>query len=158
MADRPLVVDETDLQILRALAKTLDSRNGPSVERLGCLRRRSHCVINVYMALCLGGIPFFRRVASNPILHGLVPLVGFVIFGAALYGSIHPRPPAPLHWAAYIAVIWPVLGLVFVGVPSSSKPEAIIRIGSILGEEGATMGTKTPWAPMVHYPQKEPDE
>jgi quercetin dioxygenase-like cupin family protein len=133
--------------------RTLSSRKGPSVERLGC-RPRSLCVIIVYMALCLGGIAFFRRVVSNPILHGLVPLIGFVVFGAAPYGSIHPRPPAPLHWAAYIAHIWLVLGLVVVGMPSSSKPEAIIRIGSILGEEGPTMGTKTLWAPMVHYPQR----
>jgi amino acid transporter len=98
----------------------------------------SLCVIVVYMGLCLGGIVFFKRVAAsfNPILHGLVPLIGFVIFGAALYGSVYPRPPAPLNWAAYIAIIWLVLGVVVVAVLSASRPEAITRIGSILGEEG----------------------
>jgi amino acid transporter len=96
------------------------------------------CVILVYMGLCVGGIVFFRKTVANfnPITHGIVPLVGFVIFGAALYGSIYPRPPAPLNWAAYVTIIWLVAGIAAVLYLASAKPAAIARIGSILGEEG----------------------
>ena len=96
------------------------------------------CVIVVYMGLCVGGIVFFRRTMAkfNPFTHGVVPLIGFVIFGAALYGSVYPRPPAPLNWAAYVAIIWLVLGIVVVFYLASARPAAVARIGSILGEEG----------------------
>lgn len=95
-------------------------------------------VIVVYIGLCLGGIAFFRRTHSrwNPIAHVLVPLIGAVVFGAAFYGSVHPLPPHPLNYTPYITIAWFVLGLVVVLILRARNPQAVERIGSILGEEG----------------------
>jgi amino acid transporter len=85
----------------------------------------SLAVILVYIALCLGGIKFFRDTTSrfNPVLHGVVPLVGAVIFAAA----------------PYVALLWLIIGIGVVAWLSSNRPDAIDRVGSILGEEGGTL-------------------
>jgi len=95
-------------------------------------------IVLVYIALCLGGIVFFKKTSRrfNPLIHGLIPLIGAVIFAAAWYGSVFPVPPAPLGSAAYVAIIWFLLGLAFLGYLRARRREAIDRIGSILGEEG----------------------
>jgi amino acid transporter len=95
-------------------------------------------VIVVYIGLCLGGAVFFKRThkAYNVFAHLLVPVVGALLFAAALYGSIYPTPPKPLDYTPYITVIWIVLGVIAVAVLRRRRPEAIERIGSILGEEG----------------------
>ena len=99
-------------------------------------------IVVVYIALCLGGIAFFKRTSRrfNPLIHGLIPLVGAIIFAAAWYGSVFPLPPAPIDSAAYIAIIWFVLGLGVLWYLSVNHREAVDRIGSILGEEGGDMG------------------
>jgi len=94
-------------------------------------------IIVVYIGLCIGGMVYFRRNDRyNVVLHAGVPLVGVVIFGAALYGSVHPAPAAPLNLTPYITIAWFLIGLVAVLILRSRKPEAVGRIGSILGEEG----------------------
>jgi amino acid transporter len=95
-------------------------------------------VIIVYIMLCLGGMAFFRRTKAsyNPLLHAVVPLIGAVVFGAAFYGSVYPQPPFPLNLTPYITGIWLVVGIVAVLTLRSRNPEAVARIGSILGEEG----------------------
>jgi amino acid transporter len=97
-------------------------------------------IIVVYILLCLGGIVFFARTRAsrrwNPLVHVLIPVIGAVVFGAALYGSVHPTPPGILRWTPYVALIWLALGLVTVLWMRARRPEAVERIGSILGEEG----------------------
>lgn len=95
-------------------------------------------VILVYIALCLGGIAFFKRINErfNPLVHGLIPLVGAVIFGAAWYGSVYPVPSGPLKVTPYITVAWLVVGIGAVIWLNANRPQSIERIGSILGEEG----------------------
>lgn len=98
-------------------------------------------VVLVYIGLCLGGIGFFYRTSRrfNPLIHGLVPLVGAVIFTAALYGSIWPLPPTPIDTAIYITAAWLLIGLGVLAWINRSRPESIERIGSILGEEGGEL-------------------
>jgi amino acid transporter len=97
-------------------------------------------IIVVYAMLCLGGIAFFAKTRDtrrwNPFAHVLVPLIGAVVFGAALYGSIHPTPPGILKWTPYVGLIWLVIGVVVVLWLRARRPDAVARIGSILGEEG----------------------
>lgn len=95
-------------------------------------------VIVVYIGLCFGGIAFFRRTKRqwNPLAHVVVPLIGAIVFGAALYGSIYPVPIHPLNYTPYITLAWIVLGLIVLFVLRARRPEAVARIGSILGEEG----------------------
>jgi amino acid transporter len=98
-------------------------------------------VVLVYIGLCLGGIGFFYRTTQrfNPLIHGLIPLVGAVIFGAALYGSIWPLPPSPIDTAIYITAAWLAIGIGVLAWLSRRQPERIDRIGSILGEEGGEL-------------------
>jgi amino acid transporter len=99
-------------------------------------------VIVVYIMLCIGGIAFFRRTRDsrrwNPLVHVGVPVIGAIVFGAALYGSVHPTPPGILKWTPYLAIVWVLLGVGTVLWLRASRPDAVARIGSILGEEGGT--------------------
>jgi amino acid transporter len=94
----------------------------------------------VYVVLCVGGSVYFRRVAEryNPIIHGLVPVIGIVVFGLAVYGSVYGGaiPPEPYTIVPYVNLGWLLLGIVFVVYLSRSAPEKVGQIGSILGEEG----------------------
>lgn len=98
-------------------------------------------VVLVYVALCLGSIPFFYKTTRkfNPLVHGLIPAIGAIIFGVALYGSIWPLPPSPLDTAIYITVAWLLVGVGVLLWLNRKRPEAIGRIGSILGEEGGEL-------------------
>lgn len=98
-------------------------------------------VVLVYLGLCLGGIGFFYRTSRrfNPLLHGLIPAIGAVIFGAALYGSIWPLPPSPIDTAIYIVLAWLIVGIGVLIWLSRKRPDSIGRIGSILGEEGGEL-------------------
>ncbi len=110
-------------------------------------------MIVVYIELCFGGAVFFRRTKRryNVLAHLVVPVIGAVIFGAALYGSIYPAPPKPLRYTPYITLAWIIVGLVVLMGLRASRPEAVARIGSILGEEGGDEDDVEPtgkaWAP-----------
>lgn len=97
-------------------------------------------IIVVYIMLCLGGIVFFWRTRDtrkwNPVLHVAVPLIGAIVFAAALYGSIHPTPISILKWTPYVALAWLLLGAGVLVWLRMRRPESVDRIGSILGEEG----------------------
>ena len=99
-------------------------------------------IIVVYMMLCIGGIVFFWKTREsrnwNPVVHVAVPLIGAIVFGAALYGSVHPTPPSILKWTPYVAVIWLLIGVGTLIWLQMRRPESVAQIGSILGEEGGT--------------------
>lgn len=99
-------------------------------------------IIVVYIMLCLGGIVYFRKTRDsrnwNPLLHVVVPLIGAIVFGAALYGSIHPTPPGILKYTPYVALVWLVIGLGVLVYVRTTRPDKVAQIGSILGEEGGT--------------------
>lgn len=102
-------------------------------------------VIIVYVLLCLGGIVWFRREARsyNVITHAVVPLIGAVIFGLGVYGSIYSGafPPWPYRIVPYANLFWILVGIVFLMRLRSTHPERVAGIGSILGEEGGKEAT-----------------
>jgi hypothetical protein len=65
-----------------------------------------------------------------------VPLIGAVVFGAALYGSVHPTPTGILAWTPVLALVWLAIGVATLLWLRARRPEAVAQIGSILGEEG----------------------
>ena len=71
-------------------------------------------------------------------MHVIVPVVGAIVFGAALYGSVHPTPPGILKWTPYVAVVWLVAGFAVLAWLWARRPDSVAQIGSILGEEGGT--------------------
>jgi len=99
-------------------------------------------IIVVYVMLCVGGIVFFWRTRDtrrwNPLVHVAIPVIGAIVFAAALYGSIHPAPPGILKWTPYVALVWLVVGVVALLWLRVRRPESVAQIGSILGEEGGT--------------------
>jgi len=97
-------------------------------------------VIVVYIMICLGGIVYFWNTRAtrnwNPLAHVVIPAIGAIVFGAALYGSIHPAPPGILRWTPYVALVWLVLGIGVLVWLRTKRPDSVAQIGSILGEEG----------------------
>ncbi len=97
-------------------------------------------IIVVYIMMCIGGIVFFWSTREsrnwNPLIHVGVPVIGAVVFGAALYGSIHPAPPGILKWTPYLAAAWLVIGVGILVWLRANRPGEVAQIGSILGEEG----------------------
>ena len=61
-----------------------------------------------------------------------------MVFGAALYGSVHPTPPGILKWTPFVAVVWLVLGIGVLAWLRARRPDSVAKIGSILGEEGGS--------------------
>ncbi len=102
-------------------------------------------IIVVYIMLCIGGIAFFRRTRDsrkwNPLAHVVIPVIGAVVFAAALYGSVHPTPPGILAWTPLLAIVWLALGGGVLVWLRARRPERVAQIGSILGEEGGTDAT-----------------
>jgi amino acid transporter len=100
------------------------------------------CVILVYIALCFGGIALFMRTPDqkfNPLIHGLIPLVGAIIFGAAWYGSVFPYQHNLLGAAPFTTIIWLAIGVGVLMWLRANRRDAVNRIGSILGEEGGIL-------------------
>jgi amino acid transporter len=99
-------------------------------------------VIVVYIMLCLGGVVYFWKTKDsrnwNPLLHVVVPVIGAIVFGAALYGSVHPTPPGILKYTPYVAIVWLVIGIGVLLFLRATRPDKVAQIGSILGEEGGT--------------------
>src|ERR1700722_539339 len=97
-------------------------------------------IIVVYIMLCIGGIVFFWRTRDtrnwNPLVHVAIPVIGAIVFGAALYGSIHPTPPGILKWTPYVALVWLVVGAGVLLWLRSQRPDSVAQIGSILGGGG----------------------
>jgi amino acid transporter len=97
-------------------------------------------VIVVYILLCIGGIVYFWSTRGtrnwNPLVHVGIPAVGAIVFGAALYGSIHPAPPGILKWTPALAGVWLIAGVGVLLWLRARRPDSVAQIGSILGEEG----------------------
>ncbi len=99
-------------------------------------------VIIVYIMICLGGIVYFWNTRTsrkwNPLVHVGIPLVGAIVFGAALYGSIYPAGSGIIKWTPYVALVWLLLGIGVLLWLRATRPDQVAQIGSILGEEGGT--------------------
>jgi len=95
-------------------------------------------VIVVYLGLCVTATRYFRHSEHRASwwLRVAAPLAGIVVFAAALFGSVYPTPPAPLELTPYLVGLWLLAGGVLLAGLCRFRPDAVARIGTILGEEG----------------------
>src|ERR1700728_5204181 len=89
-------------------------------------------IIVVYIMLCIGGIVFFYRTRdsrkSNSVVHVAVPLIGAVVVGAGLYGSVHPTPTGILAWTPWLSLVWLAIGVAILLWLRARRPDAVARI------------------------------
>ena len=93
----------------------------------------------VYVALCISGLVYFRRVMGreyNPLKHVVIPLIAVVAYALGIWGSIVGSPVAPFTAMAPITGLWIVLGIGVVFYLRSRNPELVRKLGQALGEEG----------------------
>jgi amino acid transporter len=105
-------------------------------------------VILVYMLVMLGcGAYYYRTGRFHPLLHGVFPLGGIVLFAFPLYYQFHPIPPAPINYALWWAVGWVGLGIVVTLLMRQTRPEALRAARQIYVEDEYFPGAAAP----VHY-------
>jgi len=113
-------------------------------------------VIIVYIGLCVGGMVFFRRIRDRYSV-GRAPVGAGRRRGAVRCGVVWlglPAPTAPLSFTPYITVAVVLVGVVVVVFLRIRRPEAVQRIGTILGEEGRESAAVSP---QVRGPRESQD-
>lgn len=104
--------------------------------------------IVIYMLSCVACIGFFTRKAEgiphkNSFLHIVCPVLGIIIFLAALYGQFFSfdsffgwgMSEFPLNWIGWGAITWLVLGIIVTLYMKSAKPDALDRATHAFGGE-----------------------
>ena len=103
-------------------------------------------VVPVYMIANLACIGYFtkhRREERHPVIHIVVPLVGFIFLIPGFFNAagITGMPglsfivslSSPLTYGAYAMGVWMLFGLVALAYLNSSKPNAIKEVATIHG-------------------------
>ncbi|MBW4597072.1 MAG: APC family permease [Brasilonema angustatum HA4187-MV1] len=63
--------------------------------------------------------------------HTLLPWLSMITISGVLVGTLYPPPPAPLHFAPVVVLIWLLLGIGVLRFLQIHKPEAIRRAGRL---------------------------
>jgi amino acid transporter len=101
--------------------------------------------VPIYMLVnlsCLVYYARYRRSEFNWFLHGVIPVAGIVAFvpaffaaaGLKVFSFISPLTP-PLSYAGIASAAWVVLGLIYLAVLYSRKPQQVRDIGRVFLEE-----------------------
>jgi amino acid transporter len=101
--------------------------------------------IPMYMICNISCIAYYRRHQPgefNWLLHGLVPVLGVVVFIPAFFAasgvpvfSFIPRLPYPISLAGLIMGIWMIVGLVYLAITYSRNRERVLATQQVLAEE-----------------------
>jgi amino acid transporter len=99
-------------------------------------------ILGVYILVALGGALYFWRtrraadVAYNVVLDIVLPIGAIVICALTIYWSIWPRPPHPFSYAPWVALVWLLLGVVWLVWLNVTAPEKVEQFGTVLAEGG----------------------
>jgi amino acid transporter len=104
-------------------------------------------IIAIYMVVNLACLVFYlreERASFSPLLHGLVPILGIVAFLPAFLTAVGIQAfdfvsalPYPISLVGPVVGIWYAIGLVYLVVLSSRRPERLREFGRVFVEEPA---------------------
>jgi len=113
--------------------------------------------ILIYMLACVACMGYFYgkeegKPHRSVLLHIVCPVLGLVVFLAALYGQYFsfdtPFKPAftefPLNWIGWSALIWLVAGVLITVYMKSAKPAALDRATHAFGGESSELAHDGP--------------
>jgi amino acid transporter len=104
-------------------------------------------IIAIYMVVNLACLVFYLRegrTSFSPLLHGLVPILGIVAFLPPFLTAVGIQAfdfvsalPYPISLVGPVVGIWYAIGLVYLVVLSSRRPERLREFGRVFVEEPA---------------------
>jgi amino acid transporter len=104
-------------------------------------------IIAIYMVVNLACLVFYlreERASFSPLLHGLVPILGIVAFLPPFLTAVGIQAfdfvsalPYPISLVGPVVGIWYAIGLVYLVVLSSRRPERLREFGRVFVEEPA---------------------
>jgi len=104
-------------------------------------------IIAIYMVVNLACLVFYLREGRaefNPLLHGLVPILGIVAFLPAFLTAVGIQAfdfisalPYPISLVGPVVGIWYAIGLIYLVVLMRSQPERLRETGRVFMEEPA---------------------
>jgi amino acid transporter len=104
-------------------------------------------IIAIYMVVNLACLVFYlreRRERFNPLLHGLVPLLGIAAFVPALLTALGIEAfdfisalPYPISLVGPVVGVWFALGVIYLAVLAARSPDRLRATGRVFGDEPA---------------------
>jgi len=108
-------------------------------------------IIAIYMVVNLACLVFYlreRRAEFNPLLHGLVPVLGIVAFLPAFLTAVGIQAfdfvsalPYPISLVGPVVGIWYLIGVVYLVVLVTTRPERLRETGRVFVEKPTTEAT-----------------
>jgi amino acid transporter len=108
-------------------------------------------IIAIYIVVNLACLVFYlreRRAEFNPLLHGLVPILGIAAFLPAFLTAVGIQAfdfisalPYPISLVGPVVGIWYAIGLVYLVVLLARRPERLREMGRVFVEEPAAETT-----------------
>ena len=95
-------------------------------------------IIPVYMLVNVAVIRYFRKYHPdefNVLRHAILPIIGILLMGIPLYGSLWPVPAFPFNVFPYLVVIYVVISLIAAVWLERNRPHALKEAGKILASE-----------------------
>src|SRR5215208_4755413 len=104
-------------------------------------------IIAIYMVVNLACLVFYLREGRgefNPLLHGLVPVLGILAFLPAFLTAVGIQAfdfvsalPYPISLVGPVVGIWYAIGLVYLVILMRSRPERLRELGRVFADEPA---------------------
>jgi hypothetical protein len=111
-------------------------------------------IIAIYMVVNLACLVFYlreRRERFNPLLHGLVPLLGIAAFVPPLLTALGIQAfdfisalPYPISLVGPVVGIWFAIGVVYLAVLATTSRDRLRATGRVFGDEPPPRRTRSP--------------
>jgi amino acid transporter len=102
-------------------------------------------IIAIYMVVNLSCLVFYlreRRDRFNPLLHGLVPLLGIAAFVPAFLTAVGIQAfdfisalPYPISLVGPVVGVWFAIGVIYLAILAATRPQRLRDTGRVFAEE-----------------------